>query len=440
VLEGSIAGTVRDPHGAPVEDAVLIAKGENDATGIVHSDEQGHFDFGGLPPGQYAVSVQRDGDHAGWPPGIAVHTTKRDLALVLPELGGISGHVVLAGAPVTYFGVGATIDPDPEHGADSDPVREADGAFTVSHLAPGTYSVVLVGPTFERKIVGGIVVRGGEVTDAGAITVERGRVVTGHVRDASGKPIANAVVITAPSSLNLDETSLTAQRRGSRNARTAADGSFELDGVVGDDLWVEASLDREVVRQKLEAGEQDLELVLAETGGVAGRVENASHHQRTRMMLSSVADTLNFYTSDLDDDDGFHFDHIPAGDYVLEISSVPLRAPIPIHVDPGATSSATVALPVEPITVVVTDPGCEVITLRSPADEYIGLESCANGAATFADVVDGDYLACRRYDECGTITVRASPPNQQVVLLPSPDPAPSDPPAPEDEPATSEAP
>src|SRR6201999_3342350 len=112
---------------------------------------------------RYEVSVQRDGDRASWPPGVMVQTTKRDLALVLPELGGISGRVVLDGAPVTYFGVGATIEKDAETGADSDPVREADGAFTVQHLAPGTYSLVVVGPTFERKIVAGIVVRGGEV-------------------------------------------------------------------------------------------------------------------------------------------------------------------------------------------------------------------------------------------------------------------------------------
>jgi protocatechuate 3,4-dioxygenase beta subunit len=449
VLEGSIAGTVRDPQGAPVEDAMLNAKGENDiGGGITRTDEHGAFDFGGLPPGRYEISVQRDGDRASFPPGLMVRTTKRDLALVLPELGGITGHVVLAGVPVTYFGVGATIEKDPASGADSDPVREADGTFTLSHLAPGTYAVVVVGPTFERKIVTGIVVRGGEVTNAGAIEVTRGRVVTGHVRDANGQPIANVGVAAATSTIFLDDTTLSAQRRGGRNARTAADGSFELTGLANEDLWIEATLDREVVRQKLAPADTELELVLAATGAVAGKVINARRDHWMMLILSSVEDTMNYYSSDLDLDDAFHFDHVPPGDYVLETSGIMTKAPIRIHVEAGATTAATLELPVEPIALAITSPACERITLRTPTAELLASVDCTAGVARFDDIADGDYLACTSHDACGEVTVRASPAVQAVTLQiqtqpsppPSQDPEPSDPPAAEDEPVTSEAP
>jgi protocatechuate 3,4-dioxygenase beta subunit len=452
VLNGSIAGSVRDPHGAPVEDALLVAKAEHDSGGgITRSDEFGKFDFGGLPPGRYEVSVQRDGDRAGWPPGVMVHTTKRDLALVLPELGGISGRVVLDGAPVAYFGVAATTDPDPETGAAPDPVRESDGSFSLGKLAPGTYSLSLVGPTFERKVVTGIVVRDGEVTNAGQIAVTRGRVVTGHVRDANGRPLANIAVIAASSTIYLDDVTLSAQRRGGRNARTAADGSFELTGVIGDDLWIEATLDREVVRQKLAPSDSVVDLVLAETGAVAGHVVNARRNRWTMILLSSVADTMDYYSGEIDLDDAFHFDHIPPGDYVLETTGGPTLAPLQIHVDAGATSVATIELPAQPITLVVRNAGCDRLVLRTEAAAFITSTACTDGAATFDDVGLGDYVVCPSYDRCGEITVRASPQRQEVTLQiqapqspetppPSQDPEPSDPPATGDEEATSEAP
>ena len=445
VLEGSLAGIVRDPHGAPVEDAMLNAKGDNDiGGGITRTDEYGKFDFGGLPPGRYEVSVQRDGDRASFPPGVMVHTTKRDLALVLPELGGITGHVVLAGAPVTYFGVGATIDTDPAS-ADADPIREADGAFAVQHLAPGTYSLVIVGPTFERKVVAGIVVRGGEITNAGAIEVARGRLVTGHVRDGNGKPIANVVVTAAESSIYLDDLTLQAQRRGARNALTAADGSFELTGLPTEDLWIEATLEREVVRQKLAPTDESVELVLVDTGAVAGKVIHARHDRWTLLMLSSVRDTMDYYSTELDADDAFHFDHVPPGDYVLETSSGTTKAPLHVHVDAGTTTAATLELPADPITLAIASPECERITLRTANAEFLTVNECTRGVARFEDISDGDYLACPSYDACGAVTVHASPAVQQVTLQiqtppPSQDPEPQDPPAAEDDGATSEAP
>src|SRR6185312_256612 len=133
----------------------------------------------------------------------------------------------------------------------------------------------------------------------GAIEVARGRVVTGHVRDGNGKPIANVVVTAAESSIYLDDLTLQAQRRGARNALTAADGSFELTGLPSEDLWIEATLEREVVRQKLAPTDENIELVLVDTGAVAGKVIHARHDRWTLLMLSSVRDTMDYYSTEL---------------------------------------------------------------------------------------------------------------------------------------------
>jgi hypothetical protein len=172
------------------------------------------------------------------------------------------------------------------------------------------------------------------------------------------------------------------------------------------------------------------------------------------LMLSSVEDTMNYYSSDLDLDDAFHFDHVPPGDYMLETSGGMTKAPIQIHVDAGATTLATLELPAEPIALSVTSPDCERITLRTAAAEFLTTVECTQGVARFDDISDGDYLACTSYDACGEVTVRASPQVQEVTLQiqtrpdpstsPSPppnqDPEPADPPAVEGEEVTSEAP
>jgi hypothetical protein len=158
---------------------------------------------------------------------------------------------------------------------------------------------------------------------------------------------------------------------------------------------------------------------------------------------------MNYYSTELDLDDAFHFDHIPPGDYTLDTSSGPTIVPLRVHVEAGATTSATIELPAEPIALLVTSPGCDHLTLRTETDDYLTSVTCAGGVATFDDVAIARYRVCPSYDQCGDITVSASPPRQEVTLqiqapqspvAPSPDPEPSDPPATADEAATSEAP
>src|SRR5262249_52393450 len=56
-----IAGVVVDPHGAPIESARVSAYSDDShGMGFALTDEHGRFDFGGLPPGNYAVSAHRD--------------------------------------------------------------------------------------------------------------------------------------------------------------------------------------------------------------------------------------------------------------------------------------------------------------------------------------------------------------------------------------------
>src|SRR5690349_12576393 len=53
----SIAGTVRDPKGAPIAGATVCADAGTDAGLCVRSNEQGTYTIAGLPPGTYEIAA-----------------------------------------------------------------------------------------------------------------------------------------------------------------------------------------------------------------------------------------------------------------------------------------------------------------------------------------------------------------------------------------------
>lgn len=233
VLDAStIAGVVVDPAGRPVEGASVFARSSDPhGFGLAETDASGRFDLGGLPPGEYDVSASRaDSQHVG--SSLHISTGDRRVRLVVDERAGLTGTVVLDGAPVTYYGY-ELLAPGDDQPWQPRAVRELTGAFTDDDVQPGTWTVAIVGPGFVTKLVRGVRVIGGSVTDLGAIHVVHGRALRGRIVDARGAPVADAEV-SVSADLYGDSGrggTLSTLARGGFVTRSGADGTYRIDGV-----------------------------------------------------------------------------------------------------------------------------------------------------------------------------------------------------------------
>jgi protocatechuate 3,4-dioxygenase beta subunit len=429
VVESSIAGIVRDTHGQPVEDATLIARGQNDVgSGYARSDELGKFDFGGLPPGVYDVVAERDKDKMGLPDhGVLVQSGARNVTIVLADLGTIAGRVVLDGKPVAYFGVSVSSDPEPMWLSTPDAVHADDGAFAIKDLHPGTYAVAIVGPSFERKIIHNVVVRDGATAQLGEISIDRGHVVRGTVRDERGMPIAGAFVTAGTRSSSLDAVAMSDQAAGTRGATSDAMGNYELAGLdeAADETWIQAVLGHAMAApRQIKLEDTVVDLVIARTGSIDGQILHVRDTAQ-RVRVDAVTDGASFSVyAGLGGE--FSIDRVPAGDYKLKLGYGTAMLPIHVHVDADATTRVSVDLPAEPVTLAVTGSECDSVSLQSPTGEYLAFEKCTHDAAEFVDVTPGTYRLCSTYDHCTPVTVTPTPIRQIQVLPDQPTPPPEE--------------
>jgi uncharacterized GH25 family protein len=169
MVESSISGTVTNGSGDPVPGAAVMAS--NSTTSMFdHTDDVGHFDFKGVAPGDYELKAMRRSESQSDVTGIKVHSGDRQVALVIPDASTITGRVVMGGQPVDYFGVRVMVNSDNEHYFGiPDPVRADDGRFTHGDLRPGTFTVTIVGPSFQRKEIPNVTLVEGQGVDLGDI-------------------------------------------------------------------------------------------------------------------------------------------------------------------------------------------------------------------------------------------------------------------------------
>jgi protocatechuate 3,4-dioxygenase beta subunit len=412
LVESSIAGIVTGTHGEPLEDIQVYARSETLTGGFGRTDEHGRFDLGGLTPGQYELVAERNSDRQYIQKGVTISTGTRNVRLVLPDVAKLVGRVVLDGKPVDYFGV--SIHDDPEGWGSPDVVRSPDGRFEQRDLRPGRWSLTIVGTSFERIDVKNIDVGEGKIVDLGDIAVARGRSVRGRVTDESGVPIANALVAVSDHTWAQDDDGLRGTMAGTRTTHTDALGHYEIPGITAgtQTLHLQASDAHGVaLPRELAPSDEVVDLVIVRTGSIDGVVVNARPHRAT-VIASSGERTIQIGYVDAAGE--FHIDHLPAGDYTLELSGPSTVSPIHVAVTADAATHVRFELPPEPITLAVERAGCKDITLKTAELAWLTYSKCADGVATFEDVTPGAYEVCIEYSTCEPVFV-ASAPQRQVA-------------------------
>lgn len=199
---GTIAGIVVDSNGEAVAEAEVSAdpdflsgdRGDDDRVlaggDTATTDGDGHFVLHGLEDGNYRLFAVRDSGgvrRVGERAGVVAKVGAKDVRLVLPSPGGVTGTIVLesGGAPAL-----ATVT-----AGWSQRITTKDGHFELSGLSPATYDVRVSGAEFSEAVKRDVVVTAGKVVDLGTITVRPGRKVAGKVVDGKGAPVEDARVM-----------------------------------------------------------------------------------------------------------------------------------------------------------------------------------------------------------------------------------------------------
>lgn len=203
----------------------------------VLSDGQGEFCFDAVGPGRYEIRGERDGAIIkDSPHRIAVtDTTPGEIALELIEGGNLRGRVIDQDSGDGVQGV--TVNALLEGGTLFQRTSEASdelGQFEINGLDPGPYQVFpRDAPGYSRfgRAVNPlkITVLPGRTSEGLVISLGRGIVVSGHVLDTEGLPVAGA--------------SVSGRKKGWQDQqRSGSDGAFSLTRLtVGEPIVVQAT-------------------------------------------------------------------------------------------------------------------------------------------------------------------------------------------------------
>ncbi len=330
----AVRGRVLDPSGAPVEGArvelfadQLVGEQERDApTRATHSGEDGGFAF---EPATGAFRVQARGALAA-AAGEALHSSRSGAASARVEAGGPDVELVLARECSFAGRVRSAIDGSPVPGfelvlgrADPDAVQlvevvrrrffDAHGAFEVSDLAPGRWTVraradgwLSPEPTFVDLPLAGEVVL--EVLPAASLA--------GVVVEGDGTPIEGAFLLLAAEGSTLTWQDV-----------TLADGSFAI-AEVPPGRYLLRIVDPRGLRPgrelsfELSAGEvrRDLRFELAAGAILAGRVLGRAEAPLAgaRVSLRQVQGGRRLEAT-TDADGAFRFDELAAGLWTVSV-------------------------------------------------------------------------------------------------------------------------
>lgn len=240
-----IAGSLVDLEGVPISGGWIEVSSTDSPVGQklhTHANRDGTFQ---VPVESGAIYMIR----AGYPGQSRdrqfseLRVTSGDrLKLVVPVPGSIRGRLILDGLPVSSFAVAVS---RPTLGMLGRPivsrVVNTRGAFELTGLEPGPWTLIVSGPGFARRVRRIDVTSG--VHDLGDLEVDRGLTLRGQVRTADG-PNANATVLVRPRDAVDSYAGWTdpavARLHGIATTRTDTSGQFMIDIDDRTDLVVQA--------------------------------------------------------------------------------------------------------------------------------------------------------------------------------------------------------
>jgi large repetitive protein len=483
-VTGTIAGVVVDPEGQPIE-GVQVTAGPSFADNRTQvdfsqwrlrgfprelTDAGGRFTLAGLAPGTYTLTASSSARRARRGPGVGdgvtAQTGDANVRLVLAPEGGVKGKVAFAdGTTPPTFTVSVGMVGQPFGG---------DGEFVLDGLPPQKYELSVRGPTFGTRAIE-VVVASGKLTDAGTITVVKGRSIAGTVV-ADGRPVPGAqvhvgrIVFGSGTSSNAQFGPMGA---GTKHDTTDGRGAFALSGFSEGDITIVAEHE-EIGRSRamrlptLMPGQTELVLVLEKFGALSGVLRQGGKPvEGVFVSCQSTSTPGAIYSVASGPDGSYRFDRLAPDVYKVSATvgmpmtgmrfySQQIEVPsgkqvtLDLAVEPGAVT-LDVALTAQNGQVGVANVYLASGAVTATTANELGLVMAAAGPgasqwvivragepARFTEVVPGPYSACavpfpaevrgmaamgyaERHGDtlpayCRPVTVQAAPPTQTAQL------------------------
>ncbi|MBA3498832.1 MAG: carboxypeptidase regulatory-like domain-containing protein [Deltaproteobacteria bacterium] len=437
-VTGTIAGIVVDPQGQPIEGAQVTA-GPSFADNRTQidfsafrlrgfpqalSDASGAWKLVGLAPGTYNVSASRPGAQRNFigNEGVPATTGDANIKIVLPPTGGVKGKVQTAdGSTPPFFTVSIGMTSQPGN---------SDGTFLFDGLPPQKYELSVRGPTFQTRALE-VTIEPAKTTDAGTITVEKGRLISGHVV-MDGKPVPGATVYAGRFVFG-NGTSSSAQfgpmGQGTKKDVTDAEGAFKLSGFPAGDIAIVAEHEtlgrsRGMRLPTMLPGQTELTLNLEKFSALTGVLRQGGKPAEG-VFVSAQSTTLPnaIYSVASGPDGTYRFDRLAPDSYKVSATvGMPMTGMkfYSKQIDVPAGKTITIDLAVEPgaVTIDVTlKPKSGTLgvaqvfiasgNITAATANELGLKMAAAGPgasqfvivrrgepARFSEVVPGNYSVC----------------------------------------------
>lgn len=191
---GSVSGAITNAvSGDPIPSAEVAVEWQGTVVATTLSDHDGNYQLVGLAPGTYVIHV-RAADYQSLSQGIkitAALNTDLNIALIANP-GQISGTVTetTSGNPIS----GALVEVQRNGLVVAFGVTSSSGAYAISGIAPGVYSVSIKEKDHQSFLTGAIVLASLTTTVNAELTLSPGTISGVVTNDVSGDPIPNAVV------------------------------------------------------------------------------------------------------------------------------------------------------------------------------------------------------------------------------------------------------
>jgi membrane-associated protease RseP (regulator of RpoE activity) len=338
VPAGFIEGVVRTATGAPAAGAEVFAVGEEEAATATTS-ATGTFSLQ-VAPRSWNVAARR-GDEAGrreQPVVVTAGGTVRGVDIVLGAAASIAGTVVAAGSKSPVSGAQIDVSPRGFNGDAGRAVSGIGGAYAVGGLPPGVYDVVVSAPGYTTVERMGISVAAAQRYPL-SLELRATGALEGAVRDASGRPVAWALVRPAHGDSMAPE------------ARSDAAGAYHLAGVAAGRGMFSAQPDGSTLGVWAAAdvptgGTGHLDFTLPGEGVLTGKLRRRDgslpppdalvHATRLGPGPPGPSTSLPLDAS------GAFVASLPAGSYVLMAGMAGQRDRVPATVEAGATTTQDV--------------------------------------------------------------------------------------------------
>ncbi len=168
VPQDVVAGTVQDPIGAPVPNALVLVFSGSTEVGGAMGDSSGNYEVKGLALGTYTFVTSADGWAQTEQDNVAVSGTFNSVDLTIAAQATVTGLANFSdGSPVTDLYVQATLQNSPTPMSLFNAEGNSDGSFDMGGLPAGTYDINFISPSNPSSMatINGVIVgAGGQVT------------------------------------------------------------------------------------------------------------------------------------------------------------------------------------------------------------------------------------------------------------------------------------